>query len=76
MRGVWGRGKYIILQNNNNNMATKTAKGRLRKSLFDEGRESGKNWRERQTGQREQTKTKVKRQKKADEKILEFIDKS
>ena len=57
---VWGRGKAykgLIL---GEIMACKTAKGQLRKAITGDGRETGDNRRQRETGQKEETKTRQK----------------
>ncbi|MFH1840169.1 MAG: hypothetical protein ABH849_03395 [Nanoarchaeota archaeon] len=51
----------------------KTTKGLVRKETTGDGRESTKNWVERETGRREQTKTKKKRQKKLEKKTDDLV---
>jgi len=50
-------------------MTAKTNKGKYRKEITDDGREDVGKWIDRETNLRKQTKTKVKRAKKAQEKL-------
>ena len=50
-------------------MVAKTPKGKYNKEITDDGREPPKNWIEREMNIRKQTKTKVNRAKKAQEKL-------
>lgn len=57
-------------------MVVKTANGFTRKEITDDGRENPGRWAEREIGQREQTKTKKKRAKKAEEELIQTINNS
>jgi len=50
-------------------MTAKTNKGKYRKEITDDGREDVGKWIDRETNLRKQTKTKIKRAKKAQEKL-------
>ncbi len=51
----------------------KTSRGYIRKELTQDGRESVDKWIDRETGQRKQTKTKIKRQKKKEAELIDII---
>ena len=53
-------------------MAPKTPKGFIRKEITDDGREDEGKWVDRETGRRKQTKTKIKRAEKAQERLKEI----
>lgn len=53
----------------------KTLNGLTKRQITGDGRESIRNWGDRQLGLKKQTKTKIKRRKKAERQLIEMVEK-